>query len=95
MEQILNSLNLIAEIGYARFKNNKKKKKKMTDAEIVIRRKELAKKEKVAATLDCCSDRRKSVGPSAPIAYATAASPPDEAVAWPGRRCRVLDIAVA
>ena len=25
MEQILNSLNLIAEIGYARFKNNKKK----------------------------------------------------------------------
>ena len=73
----------------------KKKKKKMTDEEIVIRRKELAKKEKVAATLDCCSDRRKSVGPSAPIAYATSASPPDEAVAWPGRRCRVLDIAGA
>ena len=26
----------------------------------------------------------KSVGPSAPIAYATSVSPPDEAVAWPG-----------
>ena len=37
-----------------------------------------------AATLSCCSDRRKSVGPSAPIAYATSVSPPDEAVAWPG-----------
>ena len=34
-------------------------------------------------TLGCCSDRRKSVGPSAPIAYATSVSPPDEAVAWP------------
>ena len=34
-----------------------------------------------------CSDRRKSFGPSAPIAYATYVSPPDEAVAWPGRRC--------
>ena len=32
----------------------------------------------------CCSDRRKSVGPSAPIAYATSVSPPNEAVAWPG-----------
>ena len=32
----------------------------------------------------CCSDRRKSLGPSAPIAYATSVSPPDEAVAWPG-----------
>ena len=31
-----------------------------------------------------CSDRRKSSGPSAPIAYATSVSPPDEAVAWPG-----------
>ena len=30
----------------------------------------------------CCSDRRKSVGPSAPIAYATSVSPPNEAVAW-------------
>ena len=39
-----------------------------------------------AATLGCCSDRRKSVGPSAPIAYATSVSPPNEAVAWPGRR---------
>ena len=36
-----------------------------------------------AATLDCCSDTRKSFGPSAPIAYATSVSPPDEAVAWP------------
>ena len=26
----------------------------------------------------------KSVGPSAPIAYATSVSPPDEAAAWPG-----------
>ena len=34
-------------------------------------------------TLGCCSDRRKSVSPSAPIAYATSVSPPDEAVAWP------------
>ena len=32
-------------------------------------------------TLSSCSDRRKSVGPSAPIAYATSVSPPDEAVA--------------
>ena len=32
-----------------------------------------------------CSDRRKSLGPSAPIAYATSVSPPDEAAAWP--RC--------
>jgi hypothetical protein len=31
MEQILNSLDLIAEIGYARFKNNKKKNAKMND----------------------------------------------------------------
>ena len=38
----------------------------------------------------CCSGRRKSFGPSAPIAYATSVSPPDEAVAWPGRRCWVL-----
>ena len=34
-------------------------------------------------TLSSCSDRRKSVGPSAPIAYATSVSPPDEAVARP------------
>ena len=32
----------------------------------------------------CCSDRRKSLGPSAPIAYATSVSPPNEAIAWPG-----------
>src|SRR5574344_1269930 len=30
-------------------------------------------------TLNCCSDRCKSVGPSAPIAYATYVSPPDVA----------------
>ena len=49
----------------------------------------------LAATLGCCSNRRKSVGPSAPIAYATSVSPPDEAAAWLGRRCRVLDMAAA
>ena len=43
----------------------------------------------------CCSDRRKSLGPSAPIAYATSVSPPDEAAAWPGCRCWMLDMAVA
>ena len=43
----------------------------------------------------CCSDRRKSFGPSAPIAYATSVSPPDEAIAWPGCRCWVQDEAVA
>ena len=48
-----------------------------------------------AATLGCCSNRRKSFGPSAPIAYATSVSPPNEAIAWPGRRCLVLDEAVA
>ena len=48
----------------------------------------------LAAILDCCSDRRKSFGPSAPIAYATSVSPPNEAVAWPGCRCWVLDMAV-
>ena len=31
----------------------------------------------------CCSDRCKSVCPSAPIAYATSVSPPDKAIAWP------------
>ena len=31
----------------------------------------------------CCSDRRKSVGPSAPIAYATSVAPRDEAAAGP------------
>ena len=46
-------------------------------------------------TLSCCSDRRKSVGPSAPIAYATSVSPPNEAAAWQGRRCCMLDMAVA
>ena len=36
----------------------------------------------VTATLSSCSDRRKSFGPSAPIAYATSVSPPNEAAAW-------------
>ena len=49
----------------------------------------------LAATLGCCSDRRKSVGPSAPIAYATSVSPPDEAVAWPGRRYPIGNKALA
>ena len=41
-------------------------------------------------SMDCiCSDRPKSVGPSAPIAYAPSVSPPDEAVAWPGTQ--ILD----
>ena len=31
-----------------------------------------------------CSDRRKSFDPSAPIAYATSVSPPNEAIAWSG-----------
>ena len=45
---------------------------------------------------DCiCSGRRKSFGPSAPIAYATSVSPPNEAAAWPGRRCWMLDMTVA
>ena len=34
-----------------------------------------------------CSDRRKSIGPSAPIANATYVSPPNEAVAWPRGAC--------
>ena len=38
----------------------------------------------VTATLGCCSDRRKSVGPSAPIAYAAFASPPNGAAARQG-----------
>ena len=37
----------------------------------------------------------KSFGPSAPIAYATSVSPPDEAIAWPVRWYQVLDEAVA
>ena len=43
----------------------------------------------------CCSDRRKSVGPSAPIAYVTSVSPPNEAAAWPGRRYPMGNKAVA
>ena len=46
-------------------------------------------------TLSSCSDRRKSVGPSAPIAYATSVSPPDEAAAWLGRKYPMGDKAVA
>ena len=42
-----------------------------------------------------CSDRRKSFGPSAPIAYATSVSPPNEAIAWLVRRCWMQDEAVA
>ena len=41
----------------------------------------------------CCSDARKSVGLSAPIAYATYVSPTNNAAAWPERRCLVLDMA--
>ena len=43
----------------------------------------------------CCSDRRKSFGPSAPIAYATSVSPPDEAIAWPGCRYPIGNKALA
>ena len=48
-----------------------------------------------AATLGRCSDRRKSFGPSAPIAYASSVSPPNEAIAWPGCRYSMDDEAVA
>ena len=37
----------------------------------------------------------KSIGPSAPIAYATSVSPPDEAIAWPGRRYPIGNKALA
>ena len=33
----------------------------------------------------------KSFGPSAPIAYATCVSPPDEAAAWPAGRCQMAN----
>ena len=42
---------------------------------------------------NCCSDRRKSFDPSAPIAYATSVSPPNEAIAWPRRRCWMANAA--
>ena len=45
----------------------------------------------IAATLKPLLRHSKSFGPSAPIAYATSVSPPDEAVAWPGRRCWVAN----
>ena len=38
----------------------------------------------LATTLQPLLEQSKSVDPSAPIAYATSVSPPDEAVAWPG-----------
>ena len=61
----------------------------------------------LATTLQPLLGHSKSVGPSAPIAYATSVSPPDEAVAWPwcrypmgdkatawpGHRCLMLDMA--
>ena len=37
----------------------------------------------ITATLEPLLRQSKSFGPSAPIAYATSVSPPDEAVAWP------------
>ena len=47
----------------------------------------------------CCLEpllrHSKSLGPSAPIAYATSVSPPDEAVVWLGRRYPMGDKAVA
>ena len=47
----------------------------------------------------CCLEpllrHSKSLGPSAPIAYATSVSLPDEAVAWQGRRRWLLDMATA
>ena len=43
----------------------------------------------------CCSDRRKSFGPSTPIAYATSVSPPNEAIARPGHRYWVANDAAA
>ena len=46
-------------------------------------------------TLSSCSDRRKSLDPSAPIGYATSVSPQDEAAAWLGRKYPMGDKAVA
>ena len=40
-----------------------------------------------AANIEHLLRHSKSFGPSAPIAYATSVSPPNEAVAWPGCRC--------
>ena len=39
----------------------------------------------------CCSDSRKSLGPSAPIAYATYVSPTNKAAAWPWCRYPISD----
>ena len=46
----------------------------------------------IAATLKPLLRHSKSVGPFAPIAYATSVSPPDEAVAWPGAQVSGADI---
>ena len=45
----------------------------------------------IAATLEQLLRHSKSIGPSAPIAYATSVSPPNKAVAWPGAgvECRM------
>ena len=40
----------------------------------------------LATTLQPLLGHSKSFGPSAPIAYATSVSPPNEAIAWP--RCK-------
>ena len=49
----------------------------------------------IAATLEQLLRHSKSIGPSAPIAYATSVSPPNEAVAWLGRKYPMGDKAVA
>ena len=49
----------------------------------------------LAAYLQPLLGHSKSVGPSAPIAYATYVSPPDEAAAWPWCRYPMGDKAVA
>ncbi|MDY5318809.1 MAG: hypothetical protein SPG81_01230, partial [Candidatus Egerieousia sp.] len=46
-------------------------------------------------TLQPLLGHSKSVGPSAPIAYATYVSPPDEAAAWRGCRYPMGDKAAA
>ena len=48
----------------------------------------------IAATLKLLLRHSKSFSPSAPIAYATSVSLPDEAVAWLGRWYQVPDEAV-
>ena len=48
-----------------------------------------------AANIEQLLRHSTSFGPSAPIAYATSVSPPNEAVTWPGCRCPMGDKAVA